>query len=125
DVVVRHLYAIAIGSADPGLAGRMAEYINIRGDIDEEKVEQLIQAVVEQFPKAAGLALDAWGADVLEPAGLNSGDALLDVLFQLPDRIRALFDRVRLQILKLQETIDRWNELGKGDRSAVHAQDLK
>jgi hypothetical protein len=39
--------------------------------------------------------------------------------------VRDLFDRVRLQILKLQETIDLWNQLGKGDRSATHAMDLK
>jgi Lhr-like helicase len=125
DVVVRHLYALAFGAAEPGLAGRMAEYLNIRGEIDQEKVDALIAAVVSQFPHAVHLAMDAWGADVLEPAGLASPEALTGVLGLLPDRIRDLFDRVRLQILKLQETIDRWNELGKGDRSAVHAQDLK
>jgi hypothetical protein len=39
--------------------------------------------------------------------------------------VRDLFERVQRQILKLQETIERWYELGKGDRSAMHAQDLK
>lgn len=125
DVVLRHLHALAFGAAEPGLAGRMAEYINIRGEIDQEKVDALIAGVSEQFPQAVGMALDAWGADVLEPAGLTTAEALSQALQLLPDRIRDLFNRVRLQILKLQETIDRWNELGKGDRSAVHAQDLK
>jgi len=125
DVIVRHLYALAFGAAEPGLAGRMGEYVNIRGEMQQEKVETLIDAVRTQFPATTRLALDAWGADVLGPAGLDSGEALGKVLDQLPDRIRDLFDRVRLQILKLQETIDRWNELGKGDWSAMHAQDLK
>lgn len=125
DVVVRHLHAMAFGAADPGLAGRMAEYINIQGAIDEEKVGALIAAVEQQFPRAVAMAKEAWGGDVLGPAGLGSQEALAQVLGLLPERIRGLFDRVRLQILKLQETIDRWNEIGKGDRSAVHAQDLK
>jgi len=125
DVLLRHLHALAFGAAEPGLAGRMAEYVTIRGEIDQEKVDELIAAVSTQFPHAVQLALEAWGADVLEPAGLADAESLSEVLEQLPDRIRDLFDRVRLQILKLQETIDRWNELGKGDRSAVHAQDLK
>ena len=125
DVVVRHLHALAFGAAEPGLAGRMGEYINIRGDIDQPKVDALIAAVTAQFPHAVGLALDAWGPDVLKPAGLAAPEALRAVLERLPESIRNLFDRVRRQILRLQETIDRWNELGKGDRSAVHAQDLK
>jgi len=125
DVVLRHLHALAFGAAEPGLAGRMAEYINIRGEIDQEKVDELIEAVVGQFPHAVHMAQDAWGPDVLEPAGLARPEAIAEVLGLLPARIRDLFDRVRLQILKLQETIDRWNELGKGDRSAIHAQDLK
>lgn len=125
DVVVRHLNAIAFGAAEPGLAGRMVEYVNIRGEIDQEKVDELISALQAQFPHAIRMALDAWGPDVLEPARLADSDALARALALLPGRVRELFDRVRFQILKLQETIDRWNELGKGDRSAVHAQDLK
>jgi len=125
DVVQRHLHALAFGAAEPGLAGRMAEYVNIRGELDQEKVDGLIAAVEAQFPHAVRMALEAWGADVLEPAELATAEALSGVLGLLPDRIRDLFDRVRRQILKLQETIDRWNELGRGDRSAMHAQNLK
>jgi len=125
DVVLRHLHAMAFGSADPGLAGRMGDYINIQGQIDEARMEGLIESVRAQFPHAIDLALDAWGEDVLGPAGLGSRETLERVLELLPARIRDLFDRVRIQIVKLQETIDRWNELGRGDRSAIHAQDLK
>jgi hypothetical protein len=125
DIVVRHLRALAFGAAEPGLAGRMAEYLNIRGQINQERVDGLIEAVEAQFPYATRMALEAWGPDVLEPAGLTSSESLSAVLGELPARIRDLFDRARLQILKLQETIDRWNEIGKGDRSAMHAQQLK
>jgi len=125
DVVLRHLYALAFGAAEPGLAGRMAEYVNIRGEIDQEKVDALVAALEKQIRHAVRMALDAWGPDVLVPAGLATSEALTEALRLLPERTRGLFDRVRLQILKLQETIDRWNELGTGDRSAMHAQDLK
>lgn len=125
DVVVRHLHAMAFGAATPGLAGRMADYINIRGEFDQEKIDELISAVEKQFPHAIEMALDAWGPDVLEPAKLNSPEALETALTSLPDSIRDLFERVRFQIVKLQETIDRWNDLGRGDRSAMHAQNLK
>lgn len=125
DVVLRHLHALAFGAADPGLAGRMGDYINIQGQVDQARVDALIDSVRAQFPHAINLAMDAWGEDVLGPAELNSREALERVLELLPNRIRDLFDRVRLQIVKLQETIDRWNELGRGDRSAIHAQDLK
>lgn len=125
DVVVRHLHAIVFGAADPGLAGRMAEYISIQGELAQAKVDALVAGLEQQFPHATALALDAWGPDVLVPAGLGTADALAAVLAELPQRVRDLFDRVRLQILKLQEAIDRWNELGKGDWVAVHAQDLK
>lgn len=125
DIVLRHLHAIAFGAADPGLAVRMGDYINIRGEIDQEKVEGLIAAVTRQFSMAARMAREAWGPDILGPAGLGTDGEMADALTKLPVKIRDLFDRVRLQILKLQETIDRWNELGKGDRSAIHAQDLK
>lgn len=125
DVVLRHLHAIAFGSAEPGLAGRMAEYVNIKGELDQAKVDELIAAVGAQFDHAVSLAREAWGPEILDPAGLNDEAALRGTLDRLPDAVRDLFDRVRRQILKLQETIDRWNELGKGDRSAMHAQDLK
>jgi rubrerythrin len=125
DVVLRHLHAIAFGSAEPGLAGRMAEYVTIQGERVPDKIEALIAGVEARCEDAVRLAVDAWGPGVLGPVGLGDAQALRDALALLPARIRDLFERVRLQILKLQETIDRWNALGKGDRSAMHAQDLK
>lgn len=125
DVVLRHLNAMVLGKTDPGLAGRMAEYISIQGELNNEAVELLIRGLEEQFRAGVELARESWGMEILEPAGLASEEALLEALESLPERIRDLMDRVRLQILKLQETIDRWMELGKGDRSATHAMDLK
>ncbi len=125
DVVLRHLHAIAFGGAEPGLAGRMVEYVTLQGAAETEAIEALIAAVSARFSHAADLALEAFGPDVLEPAGLATRAALLGALEQLPARIRDLFDRVRLQIVQLEETIKRWMELGRGDRGAVKAMDLK
>jgi Zn-finger nucleic acid-binding protein len=48
DVLVRHLYAIAFGAAEPGLARRMVEYVKPSGDINQEAVDDLIAAVKAQ-----------------------------------------------------------------------------
>ncbi len=125
DVVLRHLFAIAFGLSEPGLAGRMGEYINIQGLLDQDKVDELIGGLSMHFDRAAQMAIETWGSEILSLADLDNKEALRSALDRLPDRIRDLFDRVRFQIVKLQETIDRWNELGKGDRSAIHAQALK
>ena len=125
DVILRHLNAIAFGSAVPSLAGKMVEYINIKGELDHEKIDALLEGLRAQFDHAVRIALEAWGPDVLESSGLASESTLRSALEVLPTRVNDLFERVQRQILKLQETIERWYELGKGDRSAMHAQDLK
>jgi hypothetical protein len=103
----------------------MEEYIDIRGNLQEEKIEGLIQAIRARFPHAVEVAREAWGEEVLAPAGLGAPEALHQALEALPGRIRDLFARVRLQVLQLEETIQRWTELGRGDRGALHAMDLK
>ena len=35
DVLIRHLYAIAFGAAEPGLAGRMVEYVSPKGEVKQ------------------------------------------------------------------------------------------
>lgn len=125
DVVLRHLHAMALGGATPGLSGRMGTYLNLQGGLQEEAVEELISSVKEQFPRAVGLALEAWGPGVLGPAGLGTAEALRAELDRLPDRIRDLFVRVQLQIRKLDEAIETWKASGKGDWSATHAMELK
>ncbi|MBI4602213.1 MAG: hypothetical protein HY721_09655 [Planctomycetes bacterium] len=125
DVALRHLHAIVFGAAEPGLAGRMAEYVNLRGEVQREALEKLIGALTSQFQHAADLALEAWEPEVLAAAGLGTREAVLDVLAALPDRVRDAIDRVRRQVLELDVAIERWREVGLGDRSAVNAMELK
>jgi replicative superfamily II helicase/very-short-patch-repair endonuclease len=125
DVLLRHLHAIAFGAADPGLSGKMGDYITLQGDLIAEPVGALIQALTDRFDHAARLAHDAWGPEILEPAGLGSIQALRAALDELPARVRDLFDRVSFQIRQLEETIRRWLEMGRGDRAAVGAMELK
>lgn len=125
DVVQRHLNAIAFGVSEPGLSGKMADYISIKGELNKEAVEALIDAVTRKCDFAAEMALKAWGKDILEPANFESYEKLKNSLNELPDKIRNLFDRVRLQIIQLDETIERWGNLGQGDRMAVQAMELK
>lgn len=125
DVTLRHLHAIVFGAAEPGLAGRMAEYVNLQGELQREKVDELTGALAERYEHAAELALEAWGPEILAPAELDTREKILAALSALPGRIEDLFDRVRRQIIQLEETIQRWTELGRGDRAAVGAMDLK
>lgn len=125
DVVQRHLNSIAFGASEPGLSGKMADYISIKGELNEETVGALIGAVSAKFDFAAEMALKAWGKDILEPAGFENYEKLRASLTELPNKIRNLFDRVRLQIIQLEETIQRWGEVGQGDRMAVQAMELK
>ena len=111
------------GRAEPGLAGRMAEYVDTPRGIDQEEAST---SSSRRSQTAVPARQSRWrstpGARRARAGGAGHDRRRSSAaLGELPARIRDLFDRVRLQILKLQETIDRWNELGKGDRSAVHA----
>ncbi len=125
DVVIRHLNAIALGEAEPGLKGRMAEYVTLQGELREEAVDELVAAFEARFEEAADLSLKAFGSDVLGPAGLETREKLLETLAAQPVRVRGLFDRVRFQIVELQKRIDQWATLGQGTWNAVNAMTLK
>ncbi|CDI04689.1 hypothetical protein BN873_p20069 [Candidatus Competibacter denitrificans Run_A_D11] len=124
-VILSHLHAIAFGLADPGLAGRMAEYIEFQGQQKTAAIDALIHNVMTQADRAAALAWEAWGPTLLQPAGFPDQAALRAALNPLPDRIRDLFQRVSRQISELETTIATWTALGKGDRHAVSAMNLK
>jgi hypothetical protein len=124
DVVLRHLNAIALGAAVPGVAGRMGEYVTVKGEAQTEAIEALVVGFEAAFGHAVDLAMRAWGRDILGPAGLDDREKLLASLREQPPRMRELFDRIRLQVIQLQGSIDRWRDLGMGDRAAVHAMDL-
>lgn len=125
DVIVRHLTAIALGAAEPGLKGRMIEYVDIDGSVKDAVVEELVSAFETRFPMAVDVALAAWDAPILEPVGLHSKEALLAVLHGQCARIRDLFQRVAFQIASLSKTIEAWTTLAKGDYAAVNAMELK
>lgn len=125
DIAIRHLSAVALGASVPGLSGRMCKYISLQGDIDTTEVDALIAGFEDCFDHAAELALSAWGEPVLGPLGLCSREALLTTLREQSAKIRNLFDRVSFQIKQLQTQIDIWNKLGRGDRVALNAMDLK
>ncbi len=127
DVVVRHLNAIALGGAEPGLSGRMVDYISVKGELNQEKVDELLAAVRSRVDEAVDLAMAAWGPDVLAGAGFDTRDKLKAALEEFPARIRDVFDRVRLQVVRLQETIDAWLEIQdkKGEYRLRHAAELK
>lgn len=125
DVVRRHLNAIALGSAEPGLRGQMAAYLNLQGERNEEAIKELLDAFRARFDHAVELAQKAWGPDILEPAGLGTPELLRQALEEQPARIDDLFDRVRLQIIKLKDAIDRWYDIGAGKQPAIHARELQ
>lgn len=124
DVVVRHLNAIAISGAHPGLAGRMAEYISLQGERNQEAIDQLMKAFESRFEHATDLALQAWGPEILEPVGLETKEKLMAVLAAQPARVDELFDRVRLQVVELQQRVKQWAELGTGAWTAISAMEL-
>lgn len=125
EVILSHLNAIAFGLANPGLAGRMAEYIELQGQRKTAAIDALIDSVMAQADRATALAWEAWGPAILDPAGFPHKEALRAAFNPLPDRIRDLFERVSRQISELETTIATWTTLGRGDRHAVNAMNLK
>jgi hypothetical protein len=126
DVILRHLAAIAFGLSEPGLKGRMVEYVKFEGELDQGAVDELIGAVKSRLPAAAEVAWRAWGKEVLAPAGFSTKDDLETALAALPARIQDVFERVRLQVLQLQKTIEQWSQTGGlSNRTATAAMDLK
>ncbi|MGA2617380.1 MAG: DEAD/DEAH box helicase [Thermoguttaceae bacterium] len=104
DVLVRHLYAIAFGAAEPGLAGRMVEYVKPSGDINQEAVDALIAAVKAQAGHALAVARQAWGDDVLAKAGLDEAK-LMALLEKLPERIQYVVNCTARQVLELRQPV--------------------
>lgn len=125
DVVLRHLNAIAFGAAEPGIAGRMVEYITTGGELNQEAVDALIAGFTAQREHAANLALSAWGPEILEPAQLNSEEKLIEALDRAPEKILDALQRVQLQIQELHKSVQGFADAGVGKWSAVAANDLR
>ncbi|MHB1161801.1 MAG: helicase-related protein [Chloroflexota bacterium] len=105
DVILRHLSAVAFGLADPGLAGRMRDYITPMGDLETAAIDALIQGVKAKSGAAVALCQEAWGDDILVQAGLDA-TALERHLDQLPDRIQDVFERTSRQVKELRKSLE-------------------
>jgi hypothetical protein len=123
DVIVRHLYAIVFGAANPGLSGKMVDYVEPKGTLKEEAITALIEAVKLQTDHAIRLARDAWGPDVLGRAQLTE-DELRQHLSSLPERVRHLFECTARQVIELRTALERYVEQLQGRHAGVRAADL-
>lgn len=124
DVVIRHLNAIALSASKVGLKGRMCDYMDFQGNLQQEQIEELLQSFADEFGRSADMALSAWGPQVLVPAGLETREKLVEALQAQPARIRDLFDRVRRQIIELHQRLEQFSQLGLGGWSALDANNL-
>lgn len=123
DVLVRHLFAIAFGAADPGLAGRMVDYVAPDGQVKEEAVTGLIEAIQQQSEHAVAIAREAWGSDVLQRAGLDD-DQLRACLARLPERIRYVIDCTARQVIELRQALNSYAQSLEGRYAGMRAGEL-
>jgi hypothetical protein len=124
DVTLRHLHAIVFGAAEPGLGGRMEEYISLNGELKQAPIDSLVGALEAKFEHATELAMTAWGNDVRVPAGLTTEQDVREALARLPAAVRVVFDRVALQIRQLEAAIQT-GLAGLKQRPVVNAMELK
>jgi hypothetical protein len=123
DVLLRHLAAIAFGAADPGLSGRMVEYVSPTGEIKHDAVEALAQAVLAQTRHAMDLAKQAWGESILSGADLDEND-LRTHLESLPARIQDAVNRTSRQVRELHEPLSHFSTTLERQRAANRAAEL-
>ncbi|RIK40897.1 MAG: hypothetical protein DCC57_19215 [Chloroflexi bacterium] len=119
DVLLRHINAIVFGAADPGLAGRMGEYVNPKGELAQEKIDELLAALAAQVGYGQQMAQTAFGP-ILTEAGLTD-EHLQEHFRQLPDRVRDLFQRTARQVIELGRALDRHRAELQGQGAAMHA----
>lgn len=123
NIILRHLYAIVFGMTDPGLAGRMLEYVDPQGQIKQDVVDKLIDGLTAKKSLAVGFARSAWGDDVLEKAGLDADK--LDAMFsQLPGKIQMVFDATSRQIIELRQALDYFSQNLDRKNAGVRAGEL-
>lgn len=118
DALARHLYAIAFGLAEPGIAGRMKEYVTFQGKIIEETVNELLDGLKAVQEQTLLIAEDAFTDDILEQAGYAKPD-LQTLLDELSESVYEAIQRTALQVRRLYDTIENWTEIG-GTGSAAN-----
>ncbi len=123
DALLRHVNAIACGLAEPGLAGRMIEYVTFKGEVVAEQLAELLSGLEAAIPLAVDVALDAFGADALSEAAFSRED-LRAALEQLPARVKDAIERTALQVQKLHASMDAAYETGQQARVANRSMDM-
>ncbi len=123
DVIVRHLYAIAFGATNPGLSGKMVDYVDASGNLKEEAITALVEAVKAQVEHAIEVAGEAWGADVLTRAQLTVAE-LRTQLQQLPQRVHRVFECTARQVIELRQALDRYHRELQGQFAGNRAGEL-
>ncbi len=123
NVIIRHLFSIVFGAAEPGLAGRMVEYVGTQGEIKEAAINALIGGVQAQMEKALMIAREAWGQDILPRSGLDESN-LREALHQLPERIRFVFEVTARQVIELRQALDSYAESLEGRYAGMRAGEL-
>ena len=116
DAFVRHMYAIALGLTEPGLAGRMAEYISFNGVINQKKVDELLAGIISSIPMALEVIWDAFQSDVL-PQFDYSRELLKSKLDELPGRVQDAIQRTSIQVQKLHTSMDPAYSTGQDKRT--------
>jgi superfamily II DNA/RNA helicase len=122
DILLRHVASIVFGAADPGLAGRMAEYISADGQIQTQEVDRLKGAVAAKVDHATNLAIQAFGTQLSE-AGI-SGVELNEFLSALGGRIQDVMDRTARQVQELRQSITTFAEKLNQQQAAIRASNL-
>lgn len=122
DVLLRHAAAIIFGAADPGLSGRMADYISVDGQIQQIAVDALKGAVAAKVDHAVNLAIAAFGPQ-LAAAGFDEA-ALKSHLESLGDRIQDGVNRTARQVQELRQSIERFAERLSHQQAAIRASNL-
>ncbi len=123
DVILRHLNAVVFGAAEPGLAGRMEEYVSPIGEVNQEAVDALIEGLRAQFGYGLQMTREAFGSDVLAQAGLEE-EGLRRHLERLPERAQEVVDRTAHQVIALRQALDLYAQELRGQSAATRAGNL-
>lgn len=124
DVLLRHLAAINLSLAEPGLAGRLSSYVTTMGDFEEPAIQAFEAALAGSREKATRVAIDAWGWEILKGVGLDSEAKILKALESQAARVRTALERVQFQVQKLQQTVDTARQAAQGEYKVMQAFDL-
>jgi replicative superfamily II helicase len=123
DVLRRHLNAIVCSIAEPGLAGRMVEYVSPSGEVKQDVVDALIKGLRARFGQALHMAREAFGADILAEAGLDE-ERLRAYIERLPERVQDVVERTARQVAELRQPLDAYAQQLMGRHAGTRAADL-